>query len=284
MQFHQQMHAELIQALTNSGFVSRRGQPHLQSAINRARANGDLIQLLPGTYAAANTPATLIPALLDWDPNAILIGAAAAKALWWPDLQLATIDAFTARRLRREVPGLQLTTGQVHPELVTSRNGAQVQIPAASTLDLARCVGPTAIDEAFRRRATKPAELEWALKLMPGRPGNTDLAAYLKASRDEPWSAFERQAHADLRRAGITGWKANYRIELNGTFAFLDIAFPGPKLDVELDGWRYHSDRESFIRDRKRDVLLHAAGWTPLRFTMETLPMMIPAIRRHLGK
>lgn len=35
---------------------------------------------------------------------------------------------------------------------------------------------------------------------------------------------------------------------------------------VEIDGFEYHSSRESFLRDRRRDVLAGHAGWRSVRF------------------
>ena len=35
----------------------------------------------------------------------------------------------------------------------------------------------------------------------------------------------------------------------------------------ELDGERYHMDRETFQRDRAKQNRVHALGWTVYRFT-----------------
>ena len=39
------------------------------------------------------------------------------------------------------------------------------------------------------------------------------------------------------------------------------------KLVVECDGYEWHKSKESFIRDRKRDRALKAAGYEVLRFS-----------------
>jgi len=36
---------------------------------------------------------------------------------------------------------------------------------------------------------------------------------------------------------------------------------------VEVDGFAYHSSREAFERDRRRDARLQAAGYRVVRFT-----------------
>lgn len=42
-------------------------------------------------------------------------------------------------------------------------------------------------------------------------------------------------------------------------------------LIVEADGRETHGTRKAFEDDRRRDVLLTAAGWTVLRFTWRQL-------------
>lgn len=47
----------------------------------------------------------------------------------------------------------------------------------------------------------------------------------------------------------------------------LDFAFPPLKVGIELDGYTYHSDRESFTRDRQRQREIEAQGWRIMRFS-----------------
>ena len=48
--------------------------------------------------------------------------------------------------------------------------------------------------------------------------------------------------------AGLTGWRTHYL--LNGYE--LDFVFPEHRLAVEVDGWAWHHDVETFRRDRQR--------------------------------
>ena len=114
-------------------------------------------------------------------------------------------------------------------------------------------------------------DLSAALRATPYRIGNTDRRRLLLDSRDEPWSAAERLAHRILRAAGIRGWKANYRVRCRGRTYYLDIAFPGLKLAVEIDG-RFHGlDGAVFENDRFRQNELVRSGWMVLRFTWQML-------------
>ncbi len=68
----------------------------------------------------------------------------------------------------------------------------------------------------------------------------------------------------------------------------LDLAFPHARLDVEVDGERYHRDTggRRKAEDLWRDFTLQAAGWRPLRFWVyelrEDLPGCVRRIRQAL--
>lgn len=46
----------------------------------------------------------------------------------------------------------------------------------------------------------------------------------------------------------------------------LDMAIPQLKIGFEIDGYEWHSDRETFVRDRQRQRQLELAGWRIVRF------------------
>jgi very-short-patch-repair endonuclease len=143
--------------------------------------------------------------------------------------------------------------------------------PALTALDLCVADDGGAIDEVLRTRAASLAELRSAMTRCPGRTGNPKRQRLLLDSRDEPWSAAERCAHRLLRKEGITGWQSNYRIRAGGRIYFLDIAFPGERLAVEIDGRSFHDDPFVFESDRHRQNMVTLAGWTVLRFTWRML-------------
>lgn len=221
------MTSPLNDALAADGILSRRLHPALIGRIDAAVKRGELVPLFPGTYAPARSFHSLVAALADWDPNAVLMAASAARLSWWPNLDDDLVRAATTRRPVRRVPGTKLSLIPIPAELVAERGGLRIQHPAASTLDLAREIGPAAIDEALRRRAVSLGELRDAFELMTWRTGNPQLAAWLRASRDGAWSHLERDAHALLHAARITGWKANYEVRARGRLHFIDVAFPG---------------------------------------------------------
>jgi very-short-patch-repair endonuclease len=51
----------------------------------------------------------------------------------------------------------------------------------------------------------------------------------------------------------------------------VDALFPREKVIVELDGWDFHSSRESFESDRERDASTLVAGHVTVRITYERM-------------
>lgn len=218
-----------------------------------------------------------------WDPNAILNGGTAAKLSWWPELRWESATAIASRDSRRAVKGIHIRKGTVDPDLVWEHEGFRMVHPAWSALELIESEGGRAIDQVLRTRAATLGALHWALDHMQHRPGNEARRRMLLDSRDEPWSENERTAHMMLREAGIKGWCGNLRIVLpSGAVRFLDIGFKTQRIGVEIDSWEYHSSRDSFVDDRRKDVELMLAGWRILRFVPETLGEMVPALRALL--
>lgn len=280
------MNRELKRILEHHGAVCRRQYPKLCGSIDRAVRNGELLPLMTGTYSTAVTFHTLVASISMWDPLAVFSGGTAARLTWWPEHRSDgdTVHANTHRCPKRPLSGTKLRQRKVSEELVRVVAGIRVSHPALSVLELAVSEGAAVIDEALRRRATTVTSLNWALRLTSGREGNPQLAALLRASRDSPWSALERQAHELLRRARITGWKANYPVQLPRGTVYLDAAFPGIQVALEFDGWQFHGNHQSFVADRQRDVALRLAGWTVLRFTADSLDALVPTTRKFISR
>ena len=62
-------------------------------------------------------------------------------------------------------------------------------------------------------------------------------------------------------------------VAVNGRSYRVDYAFIGEQLRiaVELDGFEFHGNRLAFSYDRLRQNDLHAAGWTVLRFSYDSI-------------
>jgi very-short-patch-repair endonuclease len=67
----------------------------------------------------------------------------------------------------------------------------------------------------------------------------------------------------------------------------VDFHWPDARLVIEVDGYRFHSSRAAFERDRRRDADLSGAGFRVIRVTWRQLveePLAVVArIARALG-
>ncbi len=96
-----------------------------------------------------------------------------------------------------------------------------------------------------------------------GRYGSPRARRLLQSASDGARSEAERILLRLLREAKLTGWRANYPF---GPYQ-IDVAFRDLKIAIEVDGWAFHSDPDTFRRDRKRQNHLILNGWQVLRFT-----------------
>lgn len=234
---------------------------------------GRLVALLPGTYVLADQaddPVIRMRAVCAAHPDAVLLGAAAARLTFWPTAPLPVVEAALPVGLRPRT-GYRWQRRQVPVELVVERAGLRFTDPALTAIELATTEDAAAVDLALRTRAATLAGMHEALRLTSGRLGNKDRARLLLDSRDEPWSEAERRAHRLLRAAGITGWRGNLRVVVAGRTYYLDIGFPGLRLAVEIDGRLHEDDADLFESDRWRQNALVRDGWRVLRFTWAML-------------
>ena len=260
---------DIQQVLATEGVIVRRDHPTLVGTIAWLVRNGDLIPVLPGVYAppeACDSIRTRIQAVMRWDLDAVLVGAAAAQVSFWPEIRVSQITC-SLKHQRRPQPGVEFTRRQIPPELVVNRGVLRYTTPALTALDLCGAMGGDAIDQALRSRATTLVQLHRAIELTAARVGNPIRRQLLLDSREEPWSKAERLFHQLLREAGITGWKANRPVVLDGSTFYVDVIFRRLKLAIEIDGRLYHTGTEVFESDRWRQNLLVLNGWCVLRFT-----------------
>jgi hypothetical protein len=155
--------------------------------------------VLPGVYAPrldVDTFDTRISALMAWEPNAILVGAAAARVSFWPTIRVPTVTC-AVKHHRQPQRGFHFSRRQVPAELVVSRAGLRYTSPALTALDLCESHGGDAIDEALRARATTLRNLHHALQLTSARVGNAEQRQLLLDAKDEP---------CQLRNASSTGF------------------------------------------------------------------------------
>jgi very-short-patch-repair endonuclease len=125
---------------------------------------------------------------------------------------------------------------------------------------------------AITREEAPPEELAVIFARRWGRRGAARLRRLLPLITSGAASEAELLAQAIFRRAGITGWESDFRIDLpDGSFIKVDLYFKAKRLIVEIDGYAFHGDKRAYQKDHDRDNLLARTGRTVLRFTWEDL-------------
>lgn len=82
---------------------------------------------------------------------------------------------------------------------------------------------------------------------------------------DSPIEAMFWRQYVDMRPAFPEELVPQFEV-FGGRYR-LDFALPGRKVAIELDGYEFHSTREQFTNDRKRQRELELDGWRVVRFS-----------------
>src|SRR4051794_29307779 len=229
-----------------------------QRAVSRRVADGRLGRLhrgvfLLGPLTGARTKE--MAAVLACGATAVLSHRSAA-GLWgllraWYGLPEVTV---TDGRSRGR-PGLRVyRTTRLDPRETRRREGVPVTAPARTLLDIASLVSERdlarAVEEAQVLRLVTPHVL--ATIAGCGRPGSAALRAALNLQHEPSLTRSEAEiAFLQLvRDAGLPAPETN----VNVLGHEVDFLWREQKLIVEVDGFAYHSSRQAFERDRRRDA------------------------------
>jgi len=160
--------------------------------------------------------------------------------------------------IERHASGLLLTTQQRTALDLLSI----MAIPAA--LDLWAWVSSRKILDVAGLEAAISRRRHWR-----GRPQPQQI---LTLVRGGAVSGAEFVLHGLLREAGIGGWTAGVTLtDAQGVIGVVDLHFDGTRVVVEVDGFRAHSSKRSFINDRRRQNRLVVARYNVLRYTWDDL-------------
>jgi very-short-patch-repair endonuclease len=207
-------------------------------------------------------------AVLACGPEAV---ASHRTAAWLWDLMPdgRTVIDVTAQTRRRARPGIAVHTARLEDADRADVDGILVTTLSRTLLDVAEVVVPRqlerAIEAAERSRHFDLAAIEEVMRRGHGRRGLGRLRAALAAYRPPPFtrSELEQRFMELVRGAGLPLPSQN--VYLHGYE--VDAIWEHERLIVELDGYEHHRTRAAFERDRQRDAMLRAEGWTVLRFT-----------------
>jgi very-short-patch-repair endonuclease len=239
----------------------------------------DLSCLLPGVYAPRPVPDSFLQrawAAVLWS-GGVLSHRSAAVPWELAVPRTPAIEISVAHSWRRRVPhGVRLHRLVRGVDGVTESAGLPLTDRVTTIVELLRSerigIATSLLDRSLQRGWLGPADLTQAIVAGRCRPGNRQLRELIDSVEPGADAESERILHRLLRRAGLTSWVPQYRVQLPGRVAYIDVAFPEQRLAIEVDGRRYHDEfSDHFESDRTRQNELQAQGWRVLRFTWRSL-------------
>jgi very-short-patch-repair endonuclease len=144
-----------------------------------------------------------------------------------------------------------------------------------------------ALDAALRRGLTSVGKLCRALH---GQAGTATLGRLVEARTPERGSesALETKVLRVLKSHGLPVPVGQFEVRDGARLiARVDFAYPGQLVAIEADGYRYHSGRSAWQRDRSRQNAFVARGWRVVHVTAEDLrdsAAVASDVRRALGE
>jgi very-short-patch-repair endonuclease len=235
-----------------------------------------------GGHTALVPLARELAAVLACGPNAVLSHYSAAWLWRLLELTVELIDVTVPRSNRRR-PGLRVHRSRsLAPEDVSMHRGIPVTAPARTLPDLAKVATPRelerAFDEALTQRITTQAALVAVVERSHGHRGTGRLRNLLTRAEEPALTRSEAEERflGLVREAGLPSPAVNVQVGAH----LVDFLWRDHGLVVEVDGYRFHSSRTAFERDRRRDADLSAGGFRVIRITWRQLvdePMAVIA-------
>jgi very-short-patch-repair endonuclease len=245
-------------------------------AIRWLETRGHLFRVLRCVFAVGHTaPIPLgaeTAALLAVGDDAALSHLSAAS-LWGLNAPDATIHVVVADRRGPALPGILVHRSSRLAGDQRIRYGLPVTSPARALLDIAPLVTDRELELAFDRgvvdRIIRTADIAAVLSRAGGHPGRARLRSLLQDDGPATMTRSEAEERmlallraADLPLPEVNARAHGYEID----FLWREAGFA-----VEVDGFRFHSPRTAFERDRRKDIDLRRAGIDVMRVTWRQL-------------
>lgn len=260
------------------------------SAIAHARRTGRLVTVRRGVFEVSGTPPSvwrpLCAALLTVDGLASHRAAAGLHRLpgVLPGAVELTVFGLTAPRLEGVVTHRAyalVADDLAHAEGLPVTSPARTLIDMASRGDVDTSLLTRMVDDCAVRRLCSAEDVDACLVRADARRGTRRLRRLIE-ERVRTDSHLTQVWLRRLVRAGLRPPEVGYQLAIDRSVLVLDFAWPRHRIGVEVDGWRPHSPRGAFDRDRLRDLAAVRARWTMLRVTSRTPPAQLFTTLRSL--
>jgi hypothetical protein len=279
-------------ARTRHGLIVPAEIAATEQEVRTRRDTGRWQPLFPGVFGMAGSPDTDEKALLAACLGAKAVGSHRA-ALWAWDMtgrRLEVVEVSVTRPHAPRLPGVvihrSLDLERAH---VSERHGIPVTNPLRTLVDagavLPKLLVADALDAAVARRlvTATAVEAELARLAKKGRRGAGVLRAVLEERDCVGRSPSVLEARSRRMLAGsslppslpelIAGPHREFR---------LDFAWPEVLLDVEVDGWEWHSSYAAVRLGKQRNNTLVAMGYAILQYDWKDITRRPAAVRREI--
>jgi len=244
------------------------------SAVDRRLASGRYLAVHSGVYLILPFPlqhTREMAAVLASGPGAVLSHVSAASLWGMRAAGDGPVDVIVpgnrGRRLGIRAHRVErLTDGEC-----TVRERIPLTTPGRTLMDLASVLETRELEGVLARAERAGLVRGDALRKLAahnrGRRGARAFRAVcqLPGGPSLTRSAAEVELLALVREAGLPTPECNVNV---GRYE-LDFLWRAARIAVEVDGFRYHSSRQHFEGDRRRDAELVAAGITVLRLSWQ---------------
>ena len=261
------------------GLVALWQLPELDEELARKRAKaGKLHRVQQGVYMVGHQVLPrnghLLAAVLACGPDAVLSHRSAAVLHGLLGELSSRTHVIAPNRRGRSPAGLAAhRDGTLANADRVTVNGVPCTSVARTLLDLAGSKDRGlrhAITQAEVERKFDLTEVEELLRRSKGRRGvrRLRLAIALHDPREQLTRRELEARFLDLcRRYGLRPPEVNGHLAVDGISVMPDFIWRDARLIVEADSRRVHGTVAAFEKDRRRDQLLTAAGWTVIRCT-----------------
>jgi very-short-patch-repair endonuclease len=250
-----------------------------ERAIHARVAAGRLHRIHQGVYAVGRPDVTVkgkwMAAVLACGDGALLSHQSAATLHGLLKALSGRIHVTVPRRTAVARPGIRVHRSTcLAPQDRTGVDGIPCTGVPATLLGIAATAPRNVLESACNR-----AEIEGVLDMRAidellerrkSQPGATRLRAALEVDGlglDRTKSKLEKRFLHLARETGLPAPEINAWMPIPGEEMQCDFVWHRERLAVEVDAWETHGTRRAFRNDRRRDRLLRAHGWDPVRVT-----------------
>lgn len=228
---------------------------------------GDLMKVWPGVYSRAEPDTLLRLRGLDLragEPVAMCLGTAAVAYGFNTE---EVVDLHVLNPVGHQLRNSDgLVVHRRDGALLTEVDGRPATTPEWTAVEVARSLRrPRALatlDAALRNGLCDRRQLRSAAARQARRRGIVHVRELIPLAAAQAESPMESEARLVMIDGGLPRPELQFEIvDRSGRTWRVDFAWPDCKVAVEYDGFDWHSDPESFRRDRQKRAALQEIGW-----------------------